>query len=307
MMNRKKQKSIFKTVEKSPDFSTNDPVIEHVDRAGLSILGVRPSLPQYCRQLWARRHFIWASGSSQVLQKNRRLALGNAWMIISPFIDAAMYGVIFGLILQTSRGIENFLGYLVIGVIFMRFMTQGLSAGTGLISGSKNMIRSFTFPRAALAFSTIVRQLLENFAPALVAIVFALATQIGHPPTWRIVFILPLYLLLHLFALGMILIVARTVAFIPDLAQLFSVFRRGWFYVSGVFFSVERFDTFPLLQQIMIANPAYQFLQAFRGCVIYATLPSLGSFLYLSAWSFGTFLFGFWYFWRAEEKYINVQ
>lgn len=278
-----------------------------IEAAGLRPLHTRPALPSYLRSLWGRRHFIIADARGRSFETQRDMVLGKLWLVLSPLLEAAMYGLLFGLLLRTSRGIENFVGFLVIGVIFFTFLQKGLTSGSGLIRDSRAMIAAFPFPRAAIPVARITRQFMDNSLPALVAIIVALAFQWGNPPGWQLFLVIPLYVIIHVFSLGLMLIVARLTAFAPDLRALVPVAGRAWFYVSGVFFSIERFAANPTIQDIMVANPAYQFLQALRGAVLYQTAPSAETWLTLLAWSFGMLLIGLVFFWQAEERYINVR
>ena len=278
-----------------------------IDSTGLRPLNTRPSLPSYIKALWGRRHFIVADARGRSFETQRDMVLGKLWLVLSPLLEAAMYGLLFGLLLRTSRGIENFVGFLVIGVIFFGFLQRGLTAGSGMIRESRAMIAAFPFPRAAIPVARVTRQFMDNSLPALVATIVALAFQWGKPPGWQLFLVIPLYVLIHIFALGLMLIMARVTAFAPDLRALTPVVGRAWFYVSGVFFSIERFATNPTIQDIMVANPAYQFLQSLRGVVLYQETPSSDTWLTLVAWSFGLLFVGLLYFWQAEERYINVR
>lgn len=273
----------------------------------LRSLNVRQSLPRYIRQLWGRRYFIAAEASGKSFENQRDMFLGRAWIILSPLLQAAMYGVLFGLLLRTSRGIENFIGYLVIGIILFGFMQAGLTGGTTLIKSSQSMIAAFTFPRASLVLSAAARNFITGLAPAFVAIVVALAFQWGNPPTLTIFLLIPLYILLHLFATGIMFIVARVCAFVPDLRAIVKLLGQAWFFTSGVFFSIERYATVPLVQDLMMANPGYQFLQAIRSVTMYEDPMDVSVWLYLMAWSLGLFVFGLWFFWRAEERYGTLH
>lgn len=278
-----------------------------VDASKLHPLHSRPKFFTYLVGIWNRRHFIIADARGRSFQSQRDMVLGRLWLVLSPLLDAAMYGVLFGLLLNTARGIENFIGYLIIGVIFIGFIQGGLTAGSGMIRDSRSMISAFAFPRASIPIARVTRQFMDNSLPALVALCAALAFQWGNPPGWEIVLVIPLYVLIHIFALGLTFIVARLTAFFPDLRSLIPVAGRAWFYVSGVFFSIERFATNPTIQDIMVANPAYQFLQAVRGVVLYKTVPTMETWLTLSAWSFGLLIIGLVFFWQAEERYVNVR
>lgn len=286
---------------------TDSESAEVVDARNLRPLHSRPRFTTYLAQIWNRRHFIIADARGRSFESQRDMLLGRLWLVLSPLLDVAMYGLLFGLLLRTSRGIENFVGFLIIGVIFFGFIQGGLTAGSGMIRESRSMISAFSFPRASIPISRIARQFLNNSLPALVSLIVALSFQWGTPPGWEMLLVLPLYVLIHIFSLGMTLIVSRLTAFFPDLRSLIPVAGRAWFYVSGVFFSIERFATNPSIQEVMTLNPAYQFLQAVRDVVLYQTVPSYNTWIILCAWSFGLVTIGLIYFWQAEERYVNVR
>lgn len=277
-----------------------------IDDAELTGLSARPNLGAYFADLWKRRHFIWRDARSRAFTGGRDMYLGRAWIVIQPLLDSLVYIFIFGVVLKLSRNIDFFIGYLVLGVIFFSFFNRGISAGSGLIQSSRGMISSFNFPKAALPFAVLVKQFLDNLAPALVGLIIAM-TYHRLVPSWTIIAVIPLYLMIHVFVLGAMLMVARITAFIPDTKALVSTFLRAMFFVSGVFFDIHRFDSNETLQQIMLANPIFQFLTAIREASIYQEFPSAGRWAYLSAWTIAMFVVGMLFFWRAEERYANVR
>ncbi|AGS35381.1 ABC transporter permease [Corynebacterium maris DSM 45190] len=233
--------------------------------------------------------------------------LGQLWILLNPVLQVALFAFVFGVILNVSRGIDNFIGFLILGVIFFGFVSGGLSAGSGLIQSSRNLINSFQFPKASLAISSTVKQAIDNVAPAVLAVVACVLFQLDQPLHWTIVFVIPVYLLIHIFCLGAALIGARVTAFVPDTKALIRVLTRVLFFLSGIFYSVERFATQPVIQEIMLANPIYQFLRAVRNSVMLGTVPTWQEWLYLSTWSFGLLIFGLIFFWRAEARYSSVK
>lgn len=273
---------------------------------GLTSLNPRPSLATYIQQLWQRRFFIEAEARSKALRSTRDYRLWRTWLVISPILDVAFYGFLFGILFQTSRGIENFLGYLIIGIMFMRMMSSLLGDGSGLISKSKSMIRTFAFPRASLVFSQTLRALIDNILPALMALLLAFIAQWGKFPHWTVLLVLPLYLLMHIFGCGLMLVAARLTAELPDIKAVMPLVTRAWFFLSGVMFSLERFSHVPVVQELMSYNPAYIFLMAIRDASINQIAPNLSTWLVLLAWSFGCLVVGFVYFWGAEDKYVRL-
>lgn len=278
-----------------------------VDDTALHQLHARESLVGYIRSLWQRRHFILADTKSKSLSSGNGTYLGMAWVLLEPLFRIAVYALVFGLILKVSRGMDNFLGFLMIGVIFFGFFTQGITSGGNLIQKSRGLIRSFNFPKASLAISLTLKQLIDHIVPALVAVFGAVAFQWEQGISFSILGIVPIYLLVHLFSFGCICIAARASAFFPDVTKILSLVNRALFFTSGVFFTIDRFDTHPILTTIVETNPIYQFLMAARTCVMDGVFPSLSVWIYISTWSFVVALVGSIYFWQAEERYVAIR
>ncbi|MHA2789461.1 ABC transporter permease [Corynebacterium sp. S7] len=274
---------------------------------GLHRLNVRPNIPEYLNQLWNRRHFIKAEARSKAFSTGRNTYLGKLWLILDPVLQVSFYGLVFGAILRVDRGMDNFIGFLVIGVVYFGFISKAINSGANLIQRSRNLINAFSFPRAAVAISASLRQFLDSIIPAIVAVIIALLFQLDKPVSWSVIFVVPLFVLIHLFGLGAIFIVARLTAFVPDFKSLVALGTRGLFFLSGVFFSLDRFDTHPTLKLLVEMNPIYQFLMAVRTCVLDGAIPNPEVWMYLILWSVVTVIVGFVFFWQAEERYAHVK
>lgn len=273
----------------------------------------RPPFPEYLRRLWARRFFIAADARARVDAASRATLLGKVWLVLNPLLDAVVYFVIFGLILNSSRGIPNFVGYLIIGVFLFQWTTKCLTQGSRSITGGRALIRAFAFPRAALPVATVTRVTLQ-FIPALLtmlviilAIPWVMPMLNGNPVEvhvgWRWLLV-PMVLALQLaMNLGLAFVAARVCARIPDLQQVITILCRFWLYTSAVFFSIDRFEAVPWLQTVMHLNPMYLVLDMVRDCLLYGVTPSWTSWVLLGVWSIGLLAVGSLVFWMAEERY----
>lgn len=287
---------------------SGDPVPEvRIDDSELSTLRARPSLNDYLRRLWSARFFIFADARAKSFADGRGQFLGALWVVLNPLIQVATYAVIFGLVLKVSRGMDNFIGFLVLGVTFFGFISSGITAGGGLMQRSRSFLISFNLPKACVVASMNLRSIFDHIFPALMAVLVALLFQLGKPPSWTIILVVPLFLLIHIFTLGIQLAVARMTAFVPDVKSLLSVFTRMLFFLSGVFWPIERFSGHPALMTVLKANPVYQFLTAIRKCVLDGVAPMMWQWGYLTAWSVGLLVIGMVYFWGAEARYASVK
>lgn len=266
----------------------------------------RPALADYASQLWERRHFIRADARGRVISGSRGTLLGLSWLVLRPVLDGLAYYVVFGLVLQTSRGIDNFLGYLIIGIFLFRFASRCISSGSQSLLSGRGLIRAFAFPRAALPLASTTRELFSAL-PMLFAM-FALIIAI--PPqeviTWRVVLFPLVFALQVLFTLGLAFLAARIVAHVPDVEQLISVLMRFWLYGSAVFFSYERYVDHPTLLKALEFNPMFIVLDISRDVLLYGVTPEPRSWLVLAAWTVASLAGGFVYFWRGEERYGSI-
>jgi teichoic acid transport system permease protein len=285
-------------------FDASPTTTKLVTLGNLSRVGARPPLGQYVRLLWERRHFLWADARAKVASGTRQSLLGKAWLVLNPLIDGAVYYLVFGLLMKNDRGIENFLGYLLIGVFLFQFTTQSINGGARSVQSGKNLIRAFTFPRAALPVSVVLRNLL-NLGPTLVTLAALIYfTPPAEEYTWRIALVAGALGLQVMFTTGLSLLVARWAAALPDITNLIGMAMRVWLYASAVFFSFDRLlANDPELKVWLEANPMFIVLDIVRDCVLYATTPDPMRWAVLGAWAVGTLLVGFAVFWRAEESY----
>ncbi|MFP3396168.1 ABC transporter permease [Brevibacterium sp. H602] len=278
--------------------------IPSVSSDGLVPVGRRASLRSYLVALWNRRHFIIAESRAKMSSSTRKNILGYGWLFLNPLLSVLAYWFIFGFILQTARGIDNFLGFLVIGVFFFGYTGKCMTGGTGAIRAGASMIKGFQFPRAALPISTVVRNFLD-FVPTALVMVIVLAVV---PPleeiTWRVVLVIPVIALQTIFNVGLACFLARLGHKIPDLTNFMTIISRFWLYGSGVFFSIEdRLADHPALLAIMQYNPMHAYLTLVRNSLLYGIDSDPKMWIVGMVWAFGLLIFGFLFFWRGEENY----
>jgi teichoic acid transport system permease protein len=220
-------------------------------------------------------------------------------------LDGLTYFLIFGMLLGTSRGVENFVGFLLVGVFLFSFTSRCLTSGATVMSSGKNLIRAFAFPRAAIPAALVLREAL-SMLPVLGAMFIMIVTIPPHANiTWRWALFPAVFALQTLFNAGLVFWAARLGSAIPDLRMLLNFIARLWLYGSGVMFSLERFVTHPTVLEIVQLNPAYCVLELSRELLVYGTNPDPKLWFTLGAWAILTPVLGFLYFWQAEEDYAR--
>ncbi|MGM0929183.1 MAG: ABC transporter permease [Actinomycetota bacterium] len=270
-------------------------------------IGARPDFTDYLVQLWDRRQFIIFDAQARVQSANDKDKLGSLWLILTPLFNGLTYYFIFGMLLGTGRGIDNFVGYLVIGIFTFQVSGTAVLQGARSLVANESVIKAFTFPRAALPIAVNLRELLSAIPSTIVMLLIVIIAAPVEEITWRWLLIIPAILLQHLFNLGIGMLLAPFLYKVHDIGNLLSFLTRLWMYGSAVFYSLDRFKDYPALVKVLEANPLYIVIDIIRDSVLYATTPSWQSWAALTAWALGLLSIGFFVFWRQEESYGRVS
>ncbi|MEV1026545.1 ABC transporter permease [Streptomyces sp. NPDC050264] len=291
----------------SPAPDVTDPAVLAA-RYGLTVSGARPSLAAYVGQLWQRRHFITAFSTAKLTSQYSQAKLGQVWQVATPLLNAAVYYFIFGVLMGTSKGVPDFVPFLVTGVFVWTFTQSSVMAGTRAISGSLGLVRALHFPRASLPISYCLQQLQQLLFSMCALVVILLC--FGIPPSASWLLVLPALLLQFAFNTGLALITARIGAHTPDIAQLMPFLLRTWMYLSGVMWSLNHLigdkDLPHIVMVLLRANPAAVYIDLMRFALIDSyTADQLPPHVWPLAlgWALLVGVGGFIYFWKAEETY----
>jgi teichoic acid transport system permease protein len=319
----------------------SEPLADFAIAHGLRPSALRPPLLAYSRQLWQRRHFILAFATARNVAMYTEARLGQLWQVLTPLLNAAVYFLIFGVLLGTSRGVPNFVAFLVTGIFIFNFTQRSFLVASRVINDHLPLIRALHFPRACLPLGYVVVELQQVLLSMLVLFGIVLAT--GEPLTIYWLLLIPALALQAAFNVGAGMIIARIGAGVADFSQLLPFLLRTWMYVSGVIFSL---NTLPVLkthrtiQLLLQANPAAVYINLVRRALLTSQrLSTPGSQPYNAAkcayyelhkstqpywsaychplplgspdamwllgvgWAAVALVIGYVYFWRAEARY----
>nr|BFE84093.1 ABC transporter permease [Planobispora longispora] len=246
--------------------------------------------------------------TSRNVSKYSNSALGQLWQVLTPLLNAAIYYLMFGLILGASKGTvsDYYPEFLITGMFVFTYTQRAVSGGAKSISSNLSLIRALHFPRAALPLAYTIQEFQQLVISMGVLVVLVLVT--GQPLTWLWLLIPVALLMQTMFNIGASLVLARVGATARDLNQLLPFIMRTWLYASGVFFSIgDKVTSSAGLPQwvadVMYFNPAAAYMELMRHLLI--AQHEIRPYIWFVCvfWAVFALLGGFWYFWRAEEKY----
>ena len=268
---------------------------------GLKRVGARPALLEYLAEAWKRRDFAMTMARFNSEAANAKNRLGRWWTVLLPTVQALVYGLIFGVLMGSSRP-DNYIPFLFTGVFLFSFMSGAFGAGAGSVTGNLGLVRSLSFPRMLLPVQATIQQVF-NLLPQMVLLLLTWVV-FAQPITFKWLLLIPIAFLMIMFSTGLALVSARLTVHIQDLAKLIPFVIRIVFYTSGIFFNMEHvLKDYPVALEIEKYNPVYVFVSLARGAGVEGYEAT--GFMWWAAigWAVVTLALGIVFFWKAEERY----
>lgn len=276
-------------------------------------LGRSLPLRVYLRSLWERRQFAVSVPLGQLRAEHMNTVLGNVWHLLNPTLMVGVYYLIFGVILNVNRGVDNLIGFLAVGVFSFRFIQRSIQQCSQSITSNEGLIRSLSFPRAILPISAVMRESIA-FGSSIVLMVAVVLAK-GEPVTLDWLYVVAVIPLMALFALGVGFILARLSDSVRDVHNLLPYAFRLTFYASGIIFPIDiriagKMPNNPALDPILAwlpLNPLFTYPTLMRQSLMasYQVDDRVLPFLWPAAvlYPLVMILVGFAFFRRAEQRY----
>lgn len=214
------------------------------------------------------RDLIFYKTLADLRAEAARTYIGFLWWIIDPLIFMAIFYVVFGLLLK--RSVPDFVPFLLIGLVSWRWFQNTITHSATSILGGRGLMQQVYVPKVIFPLVVILTDLVKfGLVLALLLIYLWVA---GFGIGWTYLALPVLLLTQFVLIVGLTLVVAAFVPFVPDLKHLVEHSLQILFYFSGIFFSgstiPEKYQTYFYL------NPMANVIEAYRDILMYQKWPN---------------------------------
>lgn len=262
----------------------------------------RKPLVTELQTFWTYRGLIKLLVGRDLTVRYKRTVLGVWWTLLNPLLTTAVMWIIFSQLFRGAgrfgpSGEDDYTVYLLSGVLFITFFSQGVLATGSAITNASAILSKVYVPAEVFSFATAVSAAV-HFGISLIPLLgVQLVVGVGVPWTVLLVPIPTLATLALCTGLGML--VASAAVFFYDVLDLTRVGVQLVSYLTPVFWPEEIAGRFlPLVR----ANPLYSYLEVFRGFMYRGELAPAWSWVMMAVTSVGFLALGVWVFsksWRA--------
>lgn len=213
-----------------------------------------------------------ASLFSNLLIREFRTRLVNAasgwlWLIVTPLLLLAVYGLVFGVIFQARvpPGLDvPFVAWLAVALWPWLAFSDGVLRGSLAIQQHAALISKVAIPHSLLTLSAHSASFLLQLAGY--AVVLLALILLGVPISLRsIPYLLLILSSLYVFALGLALLLSAVQVFVRDLEQLLPTLLMFWFFLTPILYSPELLPAD--LGRWLMGNPMTWWMEEIRASV----------------------------------------
>lgn len=269
---------------------------------------VSTSMPKQRKQGNNSLYLLYNLVSKDFKLRYRRSVLGVLWSMLNPLLMMIVMTLIFTNIFRFQFDMYPFAVYLILGQVFFTVFQDGTTGAMSSIIEAAPLIKKvrvqkIIFPTEKVIFAVV------NFAFSLIAVAAVLAF-FGMMPSWKIIAVPLLTILLAIFTLGIGYLIAALSVFFRDVMHLWGVLTTVWFYFTPIFWPYDALANNGLswVYTLVQCNPMYHFVSCFRQLVTGVALPSdLGVAVEIglcAVFAVVTFAVGLLVFKRLEKKFI---
>lgn len=258
-------------------------------------------------ELISRRELLYFLVWRDVKVKYKQAIFGSAWAIVVPLASVIIYSVIGHFAgFAKSRGMDGipYSVYIYAGLLPWLFLQTAINGGGMSLVNNQALLSKIYMPRLFIPTAMIGSALVDMFMSSLVfcgMMLYFYFTQ-GFVPSWQIVFVPPLILLLIIAATGTAYLLSALTVMFRDLRFIIPFITQLGIWLTAVVYPQSIFGHH---KNWLAINPFAGIIQGFRAAILGQPWEwlQLGSSIGLSL---ALFVFGLFYFKRVERRFADI-
>lgn len=187
------------------------------------------------RELWAFRDLFITLAVRDVKLRYRQTALGVVWVILQPLSAALIFALIFGRLANLPSDGVPYLLFVYAGLLPWNFFSGALQRAGNSLTGAAGLISKVYFPRIIVPIASTGAVLIDFLVSASVMVVLLGIYRVA--PTWRLLALPLLVVLLLVIATGVSLVLAALNVYYRDFMYALPFVIQIWMYVSPLVYA----------------------------------------------------------------------
>ncbi len=232
-------------------------------------------------------------------------ALGYVWTLMRPLLLFGVLYFVFTEVVRIGGDIEHYPVVLLSSIVLFTFFSETTSRGVTSLIERENMLRKVRFPRLVIPIAVALHALFNLGLNLIVVFAFVLATGVEPRASWLEV--VPLLLLMVLFATSVAMLLSALYVRYRDMQPIWEVALQILFYASPIIYVASFLPD--SIEQAAMTNPIASIVTQWRYAVVDSSAPTAAQaigggarLLIPFAVVLATFALGLWVFTREAPR-----
>ncbi|MEK7829547.1 MAG: rhomboid family intramembrane serine protease, partial [Acidobacteriota bacterium] len=207
-----------------------EPVLENTIEWSDSLFG-------HARELWRHRELLWLLTQREIKVRYKQSVLGVAWAVLQPLSLMAVFTVFFSWFARIeSDGIPYPL-FSYAALLPWTFFSTSLSFAIPSLIANSHIITKIYFPREVIPLAAVMAAFLDFLIASAVFVLLIVVYRI--PPSWNLLYVLPIVAIQVLFTVGVSLLLSAFTVLYRDVRHTLPLLIQIWMFVTPIFLHAD--------------------------------------------------------------------
>lgn len=258
---------------------------------------------QIWKDIYSYRELLKTNVKKDIRGKYKGSFLGVLWSFLNPLLQVVVYWIVFPFIMGKAGTADNYLCYLVTGIIPWTFFTSVVNAGTVAMVTNAGIIKKVYFPREILLISQSLSGIINFFISCIIVVIFCVGTGAGI--SYHLVLLPVIAVIEMILSLGVIFILSAVEVYVQDIEYVIGFILNMGFYATPILYQMSVLDGAGLLQKIISLNPFTVLIGGYRDIFMYHRWPDFTGLFLVFILALIILLIGYCIFKKLEKGFAE--
>ena len=258
---------------------------------------------QVWKDIYNYRELLKTNIKKDIRGKYKGSFLGILWSFLNPLLQVVVYWIVFPFLMGRAGAVDNYLCYLVTGIIPWTFFTTVINQGTTSMIVNAGIIKKVYFPREILIISQVLSGLVNLFISCVIILLFCLGFGVGI--SVHILFIPVIAVIQAILSLGILFITSAINVYIQDLEYIVGFLLNMAFYGTPIIYELSQFASAGPLLKLIELNPTTPIINAYRDVFLYHQWPNPSGLIYVTILGLIILVIGYFVFRKLEKGFAE--
>lgn len=226
--------------------------------------------------------------------------LGVLWWVIEPVMYMGVFYVAFAHLL--NRGDENFVIFLLTGLIVWKWFHATLNTGANSLMANAGLMNQVYVPKIVFPLTNIAVNTFKFMIILTLLLIFLQFTPVKVTWAWTLLPVIVLTQLLLIVAVTSL--IAAIMPFFPDLRVILDNILMMFLFLSGIFFDIDKLPA--NVQGYFMLNPMAALIAMYRKVLLEGVPPDWLQVFGILSFSAAVMILAAWLFRRFDRVYPKI-